>query len=87
LTGRKGNIMAFKMTYNEAIKIQGEQMAYYHKDGKGPLTQAGIDKLRAMTKPCLFDPDETRPVVEINRLVPRGGDIEFICGISQIHYD
>ena len=30
--------------------------------------------------PCPFDPDEPRPVREINILVPRGGDIESIMG-------
>ena len=66
------------MSYNEALKIQGAQVAFYHKDGEGALTRAGIDKLQAMTKPCPFDPDEKRTVIEINGLVPRGCDIEKI---------
>lgn len=70
-----------RMTYNQARKIQEEQIAFYHKEGKGPLTQAGIDKLRTMTKPCPFDPDEVVAVWIINELVPRGGDIENIMGV------
>ncbi len=70
----------FAMTYNQALEIQKKQIDYYHKDGKGPLTTAGITELKSRTLPCPFDPDELRPVREINKLVPRGGDIEFIMG-------
>lgn len=77
----------FEVTYNNALKIQQDQIDWYHKNGNGPLTQAGIDKLRAMTKPCPFDPDKMVPVRIINELVPRGGDIENIMGISQKYYD
>ena len=74
--------MVFTMSYNEAIEIQRGHIAYYHRGGNGPLTERGIDNIKAMTKPCPFDPDEQRSVIEINRLVPRGHDIEMIMGIS-----
>jgi hypothetical protein len=70
----------FEITYNRAIQIQEEQIKHYYRDGKGPLTTAGIAELKRRTLPCTFDPDELRPVREINELVPRGGDIEFIMG-------
>lgn len=70
----------FEITYNRAIEIQKEQIAYYYRDGQGPLTAAGIAELKSRTLPCPFDPNEPRPVREINELVPRGGDIEYIMG-------
>jgi hypothetical protein len=70
----------FEMTYNEAIEIQEKQIAHYYRDGQGPLTTGGIAELKRRTLPCPFDPNELRPVREINELVPRGGDIESIMG-------
>lgn len=70
------------MTYNEAVKIQAEQIKYYYRDENGPLMQAGIDELRRRTLPCPFDPNEMVPIRIINGLVPRGGDIEKIMGID-----
>ena len=71
----------YKMTYNQALKIQKEQIDYYHNGGDGPLTTAGIEEIEHRTRPCLFDPDELMPVRIINELVPRGKDIETMAGI------
>ena len=69
----------FKMTYNEAIKIQKEQIKFYDRF----LTDDKRAELAEMTKPCPVDPDELRPVMEINQLVPRGVTIENLCGIER----
>ena len=66
----------FEMTYNEAIRIQKKQIGFYAR----LLTDGQRAELARMTKPCPFDPDEMRPVIEINRLVPRGRTIEKLCG-------
>ena len=69
-----------EMTYNQALKIQADQIEHYHRDGMGPLTTAGIAELKRQTKPCPFDPDMMVAVTIINGLVPRGGSIENIMG-------
>jgi len=69
----------FTMTYNEAVRIQKSQIDFY----AGHLTAGKRAELARMTKPCPFDPDEMRPVIEINRLVPRGGIIEKLCGFRK----
>lgn len=78
---RRGGEM-YKMTYNDALRRQQIQIDHYYRDGEGPLTAAGLEELRAKTKPCPFDPNEMVPIEIINRLVPRGGDIEKIMGID-----
>jgi len=66
-----------KMTYNEAMRIQSEQL-YFYCGGTSPEEEARIRKVIGdKTFPCPFDPDELRPSWEINGLVPRGADIEF----------
>jgi len=69
----------FKMTYSEAIEIQKEQIDFYAKF----LTANKRSELAKMTKPCPFDPDEVRPVIKINELVPRGTVIEWLCGFGK----
>ncbi len=69
----------FMMTYNEAIKKQAEQAKFYDR----LLSSTKRAELVKMTKPCPFDPDEMRPVIEINQLVPRGRDIERLCGLGE----
>ena len=68
----------FEMTYNEAINKQEEQVRFYAR----LLTDEKRAELARMTKTCPFDPDEMRPVIEINRLVPRGRAIERLCGVG-----
>ena len=75
--------MNIQMTYNEAIKIQEEQIEHYtHIMGDGVRA-----KVKALTLPCPFNPDELRPTWDINPLVPRGGTIESILGIYQNYGD
>ena len=66
----------FEMTYNDALEIQAAQVKHYRENGA--LNDAGVAELIRRTLPCPFNPDELRPVREINRLVPRGGGIEII---------
>jgi len=66
-----------KMTYNEALKIQAEQLHFYC-GGTSPEEEERIRKaIGDKTLPCPFDPDEPKPSWEINELVPRGADIEY----------
>ena len=69
------------MTYAEAIKIQDEQIIWYGKHYLGGESALRTD-VKAKTLPCTFNPNEQRSVIEINRLVPRGGSIEHMCGLS-----
>lgn len=66
-----------KMTYNEAIEIQKEQVNFYLQNTKKILNWIRHE-IEVKTLPCPFDPDEPRPVIEINKLVPRGSAIETI---------
>ena len=68
-----------EMTYNEAIRIHKSQVDFY----VGFFTDAKRAELARMTKPCPFNPDKMRPVIEINRLVPRGRAIEKLCGLGK----
>ena len=71
------------MSYNEALAIQAKQLDYYSQR----LSEQGQTILRAAvavtTSPCSGDPDKPQSIIEINRLVPRGSDIEFLLGIPQ----
>ncbi len=62
----------FEMTYNEAMEIQKAQMAYYRQR----IGRVGIKAIKSATKPCPGNPNEKMSVIEINRLVPRGGNFE-----------
>jgi len=67
-----------KMSYNEALRIQEEQL-YFYCGGVSPDEEARIrGAIKGKTLSCPFDPDELRPSWEINTLVPRGADIEFV---------
>ena len=63
-----------KLTYRDAMNIQHAQMMYYRQR----IGRQGIKAIRSATKPCPGDPDALQPVIEINRLVPRGGDFEAL---------
>ena len=66
-----------KMSYNEAIRIQEEQL-YFYCGGTSPEEEKRIrNAIKNKTLPCPFDPDEFKPSWEINELVPRGADIEY----------
>jgi len=74
-----------KMSYQEAIKIQTAQIAYYRQS----LGRKGILKIRHNTKPCPIDihPEEPISIITINRLVPRGGSFESLIRHSPMEYD
>ena len=63
-----------KMTYNKAMKIQRAQLVYYRQ----LIGRKGIKAIKAKTKPYPQDmnPNKLFSVIEINKLVPRGGSIE-----------
>ena len=75
----------FKMTFNEALLIQRAQMAYYRR----AIGRKGCQAIRKATIfPIDIQPDEPMDVIEINRLVPRGGDFESkIFYWPSSHYD
>ena len=65
----------FLLSYQEAIKIQTAQIAYYRR----VVGRKGILSIRRNTKTCPADihPDEEISVSIINRLVPRGAAFEY----------
>jgi len=68
--------MIFDLSYNKAMLIQRAQLAYYRQH----LGRSGTLEIRKRTKPCPPDvhPDTLISIFLINKLVPRGGDIENI---------
>ena len=61
-----------KMTYRQALEIQERQLVWYRQ----AIGRQGVKAIRRQTKPCPGSPDEPMDVVDINRLVPRGGSFE-----------
>lgn len=70
----------FQMTKAEALKIQAEQVAWYNRNGDRSWL-AG--KIAAMTTADALEDDKRYPVHVINEHIPRGADIEYLCGIEQ----
>lgn len=64
----------FDMTWNEARKIQQDQCIFYGPSypGGAVLLQDAMDLLTT----TVTNPDEKLSIQEINRLVPRGIEIE-----------
>jgi hypothetical protein len=73
--------MFIKMTLQEALDIQRKQIAHYgHLHPQGV---AGLSKvMAARTNVEGMDLTIMRDVAEVNRYVPRGGDIEHILGVD-----
>lgn len=69
--------MNIQMTAREALKIQEEQIAHYakYKDGLAEI-------VAAKTNVAGIDLDAPLSIFEINERIPRGGDIEYICGLD-----
>ena len=64
-----------KMTFNEALRIQRAQMAYYRQS----IGRKGVKAIKAKTiYPVDIRPDEPMDVIDINKLVPRGGAFESL---------
>jgi len=72
--------MNFTMTKAEALKIQAEQIAWYNRDGSRPWL---AEKIAAMTTADALEDDKEYPVHVINDHIPRGADIEHLCGMEQ----
>jgi hypothetical protein len=67
--------MIFDISYNEALRIQRSQLAWY----RPMLGLKGTRSIMRSTKPCPcgIHPDLRISIIKINELVPRGGDIEY----------
>jgi hypothetical protein len=66
------------MTKAEALKIQAEHVAWYSR-----LCPNLAEKVAAMTTADALEDDKQYPVTIINEHIPRGGDIEYLCGLQQ----
>ncbi len=68
--------MNFELSYTEAMVIQRAQMVYYRQ----LIGRSGCKTIRANTSPCPADthPDKPISVIEINELVPRGCNFEYL---------
>ncbi len=72
----------FTMTKAEALKIQTEQIAWYSK-----YCANLAEKVAALTTADALQDGVEYPVSVVNKHIPRGGDIEHICGLSQSNLD
>lgn len=61
----------FKITKEQALEIQAEQLAFYEPNHPGITA-----KITAMTTADKLEPDTLYDIVVINRHIPRGGAIE-----------
>lgn len=70
--------MPFTMTKAEALKIQAEQVAWY-SHYRTDLAEV----VASLTTADELEDGKEYPVTVINKHIPRGGDIERLCGLSQ----
>ena len=74
----------FTMTFREALKIQHAQIIHYRQS----IGRKGIKAIRKRTKfPEDIEPDKPMPIIEINRLVPRGISFEGLISHRPLAYD
>jgi hypothetical protein len=71
--------MKITMTLREALEIQARQVAHYSKY-RSDLAQV----VAAKTNVEGYSLDEPMSVIDVNRLVPRGDGIEYMCGLSDV---
>lgn len=71
--------MNIKLTKAEALRIQAEQIAWYNRDNRFPWL---AEKVASMTTADSLEDGVEYPVRVINEHIPRGGDIERLCGMS-----
>ncbi len=74
-------MMGFNLSLNEALEIQSRQAAHYgslYPGGESALREA----LASMTRVEGEDLSVKRSIFDVNERVPRGGDIEHLCGID-----
>lgn len=67
----------YKMTPREALKIQADQVAHYAR-----LCDNLEAKVAEKTDIEWLDLDVEIDVSIINKRIPRGGAIEYLCGIK-----
>lgn len=72
--------MLITMTKEDALRIQAEQVAWYSRSGDRPWL---ADKIAAMTTSESLEDGVEYPMHVINEHIPRGSDIEHLCGIEQ----
>jgi hypothetical protein len=65
------------MTYAQAINIQRAHLYWY----RSKIGRKGVKQIRQRTLPCPADihPDQQISVIDINKMVPRGGSIENLA--------
>ena len=69
----------FKITKEQALEKQAEQLAYYEPNFPGITA-----KIKAMTTADQLEPDTLYDIVVINRHIPRGGAIEALLGLPDM---
>lgn len=69
----------FKITKEQALKIQDEQLAYYEPNFPGITA-----KIKAMTTADALEPDTLYDMATINRHIPRGVSIENALGFPDM---
>lgn len=69
--------MRFQITLRQALKIQADQIKHYSKF-RSDLPEVMASKTNVEG----YDLDTPMDVADVNRLVPRGGAIEYVCGLN-----
>ena len=69
--------MPIMLTPKEALEIQERHVKHYGEFYSGGV-EALREKLKSMTNLDGIDLDVKYSVIEINKRIPRGGDIEYI---------
>jgi hypothetical protein len=70
--------MRITMTKAQALKIQAEHVEWY-----GRTRPWLAEKVASMTTADALQDGVEYPVRVINEHIPRGSEIEFLCGIEQ----
>lgn len=69
--------MPIMLTPNEALEIQERHVKHYGDCYSGGV-EALREKLKSMTNLNGLDLEQKYSVFEINKRIPRGGDIEYL---------
>lgn len=69
--------MNFQMTLRQALDIQAKQIRHYSRF-RSDLSEV----MAGMTDVEGYDLDKPMSIIDVNELVPRGGAIEDLCGLS-----
>ena len=68
----------FLMTIREALAIQARQVEHYGFLYPGGTQALALEMAKRTKVPADADLDKAMPIFEVNRFVPRGGDIEHL---------